>query len=684
VVTEIVDVSADLAIDPRALWGLLVDPETYPRLFPGIGACEPYEIVDGPPAWQMRIGGAETEIRTLEIRLIENRELNTLELQCPAMSSFAAIRLLGAADRTHVVVTCVAPGRVHPLVQDLSSAAVTEWITAGLGRLVDLVRGAQTSVVTNGEDSTMRTQADVVRQMMATGVLRTFRPDRMIKQVGSLVTWGFTLAGGYAAGAGYAPHRTALIDDRGESTFAEIHARTQALASALAELGIGPGDAIGLLARNHTEMVEITTAGGKLGVDTILLTTGLSTERIAAIAEIHQLAAIFVDPELEGLLSRLPSDLPCYTTHGRSAQPGRAGLADLIDSAGEDFDKPAQPGRLIVLTSGTGGPPKVTLRPQPRGFSTIAALLSRLPVQMNETLLIPTPLFHSWGLAALHLSLPLRATVVLLERFDAEECLRLIAEHRVSTLIVFPIMVQQLLDLPAAVRARYDTSSLRMVASGGAALAPATVLRFMDTFGEILYNVYGSTEVSWATIADPADLRVSPATAGRPPLGAKIAVLDEDSRPLPVGATGRIFVGHHMLFDGYTDVPMPAQADGMLYSDDLGYLDATGRLFIAGRDDEMILSGGESVFSRPVEDVLLRLPRVSDVAVIGVPDREFGQRLAAFVVTREGAGLDPDLIRTYVRHRLGRYSVPREITFLDSLPRNAAGMVLKRVLIRAL
>lgn len=167
---------------------------------------------------------------------------------------------------------------------------------------------------------------------------------------------------------------------------------------------------------------------------------------------------------------------------------------------------------------------------------------------------------------------------------------------------------------------------------------------------------------------------------GPPPLGTKVAVLGPDHRRLPIGATGHIFVGNHMLFDGYVNSAPPDEAHGMLDTGDLGYLDATGRLFIAGRDDEMIISGGENVFPRPVEEALAHLPQVSDVAVVGVPDREFGQRLVAFVVKRDGAGLDSDMVRTYIRNRLSRFSVPRDVTFLSALPRGDTGKILKRLL----
>ncbi|WP_067670777.1 AMP-binding protein [Nocardia miyunensis] len=679
-VTEIIDASADLAISPRVLWKLLADPETYPRLFPGIGACDPVETLDGPPSWRMRVGGVDTEIRVLDVRLVLNREAHTVELQCPAQGSFAAIRLRGGPDGTHVVITCFAPGRVHPLVPALSNSAVVEWITAGLGRMVDLADRAPTSILVNGEDSSIRLQAGVARQIVTTGVVRTMRPDRMIKQLSGLAAWGFTLAGGYAAAAAHSPRRTAIIDDRGDRTFREVHTRSHALASALGERGLVAGDAVGVLSRNHAEMVEIMAAASKLGVDAVLFNLGLPSGRIAQIAESHRLAALFTDPDLEDLLEYLPPDLPLYNTVDDGMLPSRITVEDLITSGTGNFVKPDRHGQLVVLTSGTSGMSKGAVRPHPKGFGTVAAVLSRIPLRMNETMLIPAPLFHTWGLAALQISTPLRATVILPEHFDAQDCLRMIAEFRVTTLIVVPVMVHRILDLPASVRAHYDTSSLRVVASCGAPLPGAAVLRFMDAFGDILYNFYGSTEVSWASIADPADLRIAPTTAGRPPLGTKIAVLDDDLRPVPIGATGRIFIGNHMLFDGYTDADPPSEADGMLDTGDVGYLDASGRLFVAGRDDEMIISGGENVFPRPVEEVLSHLPQVSEVAVIGVPDREFGQRLAAFIVTRDGFALDPDMIRTYIRRRLGRFSVPRDVVFLDALPRNATGKILKRTL----
>ncbi|MEV0296892.1 AMP-binding protein [Nocardia sp. NPDC050710] len=679
-VTDVIDVVAEFAIPRPAVWALLLEPQTYPRVFPGIGACEPLESVDGHAMLRFRVGTAELGIRSHTVRLVVGRVRDGFELQCPAVGSFASVRVLGDDKHTRIVVTFFAPTRMHPALTELSNSAVIEWTRRGLRRVEDLVRGASTSVVVNGENTPVRRRAEVAKQIVSTGVVLTYRLDLGVKQLRRLAEWGFNLAGGYAAAAAFAPARTALIDTHGNRSFGEMHDRTHALAAAMHRLGLGAGDAIGLLARNHRGMVETMAAAGKLGVDVALLNTGLPARRIEEVVQRDKLSALFVDAEFDHLVQYLHADIARYACDLREPGTGPTTIDELIALGHRDFPKPTHPGKLIVLTSGTSGTPKGARRPHAKGFGTIAALLSRIPLRTNDTMLIPAPLFHTWGLAALQLSTALRATVVLPSQFDAEDCLRLIAEHRVTSFIAVPIMVHRILELPAHVRERYDTSSLRVVASCGAPLAASTVLRFMDGYGDILYNVYGSTEVSWATIADPTDLRTAPTTAGRPPLGTRVAVLGPDLRPLPVGATGHIFVGNHMLFDGYVNAAPPNEADGMLDTGDLGYLDAAGRLFIDGRDDEMIISGGENVFPRPVEEALAYLPQVSEVAVVGVPDHEFGQRLAAFVVKREGAGLDSDMVRNYIRHRLSRFSVPRDVTFLSALPRGETGKILKRLL----
>ncbi|MGW4366637.1 AMP-binding protein [Nocardia takedensis] len=676
-VTEILDTTHDVAVGRRAVWQALSDPHTYVRLFAGIGGCEYVEHVDDCPVLVFRIGDAAHGVADVRVRLIIGKTSGDLELYCPDLGSLAAIRLRDRDAGTRVTVTVFAPGRVHPVVAAGTNAEVIAWIEAGLRRVAQRCRAEPTSVL--GAGAPLRRQADVARRMLSTGIVRPSRPDHGLKQLAALAKWGLSLAGGYATSAACAPDRIAVIDARGGSTFAEVQRRTDALACALLARGLGGGHTAAVLARNHAALIEIMAAAGKAGLDLILLNAGLSGRQLEDIAQRERLSALIADAEFDDVVRYLPPGTRRLATTARPA-PGEESLDDLIADAPNAVPRRRRPGRLVVLTSGTSGKPKGARRPDPKGLEPVAAVLSRIPLAMQETMLIASPLFHTWGLGMLQLSTALRATVVLQERFDAENCLRLIAEHRVRTLVAVPTMLRRILDLPERVRAAHDLSSLRVVACGGAPLSASTVLRFTETFGEILYNVYGSTEVSWATVATPEDLRAAPATVGRPPAGTRIAVLGPDLRPVPVGATGRIFVGNPMLFDGYVNARPPVESDGMLDTGDLGCLDVAGRLFVDGRDDEMVISGGEKFFPRPVEEALEYLPQVREAAVVGVPDPDFGQRLAAFVVKSEGTGLDSQMVRDYIRHRLGRVAVPRDVNFLAALPRGDTGKIIKRFL----
>jgi acyl-CoA synthetase (AMP-forming)/AMP-acid ligase II len=289
-------------------------------------------------------------------------------------------------------------------------------------------------------------------------------------------------------------------------------------------------------------------------------------------------------------------------------------------------------------------------------------------------------MFHAWGFSNFALGMALGATFVLRRRFDPEETLAGIAEHRCDALVVVPVMLQRILELPADVRARYDTSSLRVVAASGSALPADLALRWMDAFGDNLYNLYGSTEVSQATIATPEDLRGAPGTAGRPTRGTIVRLYDEDGRPAAHGQTGRIFVGNSMLFEGYTGGGDKDRIDGLMATGDVGRFDEEGRLFVQGRDDEMIVSGGENVFPKEVEDALVAHHAVAEAAAVGVEDEKFGQRLRAFVVLIPGRAATAKELQDHVKANLARYKVPREVVFLDELPRNPTGKVLKREL----
>jgi fatty-acyl-CoA synthase len=309
-----------------------------------------------------------------------------------------------------------------------------------------------------------------------------------------------------------------------------------------------------------------------------------------------------------------------------------------------------------------------------------ASLLERIPLREGQTVRIGAPLFHAWGFSNFALGMALGSTFVLRRRFDPEQCLADIERYGCEVLVVVPVMLQRILELPSETRERYDTSSLQAVCASGSALSGELAGRWMDEFGENLYNMYGSTEVSAATLATPRDMRRAPGTAGKPARGSIVRLYDEGGRPVLQGQTGRIFVGNAMLFEGYTGGGSKDQIDGLMATGNVGRFDEAGRLFVEGRDDEMIVSGGENVFPKEVEDVLSEHPAVAEAAAIGVDDEKFGQRLRAFVVPRDGKKVSEQKLKEHVKSNLARYKVPREIVFLEQLPRNPTGKVLKREL----
>jgi fatty-acyl-CoA synthase len=358
-------------------------------------------------------------------------------------------------------------------------------------------------------------------------------------------------------------------------------------------------------------------------------------------------------------------------------------LDDLI-AAGDDSEvvAPAEPGRATILTSGTTGTPKGASRGSPTGLDPIGALLSKIPLRARGVTIDASPLFHSWGYAHFLLAMALSSTLVLRRHFDPRRTLEDIERHRADTLVLVPVMLQRILALGADELRRHDTSSLRVVALSGSAVPAQLATAALDAFGDVIYNLYGSTEVAWATIATPKDLRLAPGTAGKPPRGTIVKLFDDEDREVRPGGSGRIFVGNGMLFEGYTGGGSKDMLNGLMATGDVGHFDQHGRLFIDGRSDDMIVSGGENVFPAEVEDALTSHEQIEDAAVIGIDDKDFGQRLKAFVVPREGAKLTEAEVQDHVKRTLARYKVPREVEFVDELPRNTTGKVLKRELAR--
>jgi acyl-CoA synthetase (AMP-forming)/AMP-acid ligase II len=505
------------------------------------------------------------------------------------------------------------------------------------------------------------------RAVLRSRLLTPMGPQALFGIVREAVRGGtnpFTLL---AVSAARWPHRPAMVDDDGSITYRELQARAEAAGAELVRRGIGPGDAVGILCRNGRGFVEAVFGAALAGADVVLLNTEFHSDALAATLSSHGVKTVICDDE--------------FTDKVRGAD----GAVAVIHPGGGSVGprpKVAPAGRIVLLTSGTTGKPKGVPR-RPEMLSAIgvgASLLDRTGLRIGSRIAVAVPMFHGLGFGMLILTMTLGGTALTRRRFNAEATLAQASEHHAEGFTAVPVMLARILELPDDVRARYPLRSLRVVVSSGARLDPSLARRFMDAYGDVIYNGYGSSEVGIGALATPSDLREAPETVGRPVAGCRVRILDEHGESVGPHITGRIFVGSELTFDGYTGGETKDVVAGMTSTGDMGYFDDEGRLYIVGREDDMIVSGGENVYPRAVENALAEHPDVADNAVVGVPDDEYGERLAAYVVIRPGAGVGADELRNYLKGKVSRYEQPRDIEIVSEIPRNAAGKVQRNEL----
>ncbi|NVI92835.1 AMP-binding protein [Actinomadura sp. BRA 177] len=501
-----------------------------------------------------------------------------------------------------------------------------------------------------------------LRAAVRAGMIGPMPPKALAATARAMRAYG-PLGAATAVPAARFPARPGLVDDRGSLTFGELDRRCNALANALLARGIGVGSTVGVLCRNHRGLLEAMSGSAKTGASVLFLNTDFAAPQLRDAIEREGVTTLLHDDEFTPLMNGV--DLPRFT---------ESDMDDLI--AGADGTPPPAPSRhgsMVILTSGTSGRPKGAPRAQPRSLALPGGILSKVRFRSGGAMFVGPPLFHGLGLTSALLALGLGSPLVLRRRFDASAVLDDLEKHRCTSFIAVPVMLSRILATPA-LNTR-DLSHLNVIMTGGARLDAGLGGRALAAFGPSLYNFYGSTEASCITIATPDDLAAAPGCVGRPPAGTRVAILGDDDRPVPPGATGRIFVDTPARFGGYTGGGGKDEIGGLMAVGDLGHLDPAGRLHVDGRADDMIVSGGENVHPGEVEDLLAAHPAIDEAAVAGVPDEEFGHRLRAYVVAR---GLTEDDVKQHIAANLARHKVPRDVIFLDALPRNPAGKVLKR------
>jgi acyl-CoA synthetase (AMP-forming)/AMP-acid ligase II len=511
------------------------------------------------------------------------------------------------------------------------------------------------------------------------GLLGPEPPQRLRQLVRGFQRYGL-IGGAIVAGAVRHGDRAVVIDERGEVTYKELDDRSNALANAWRMKGLRAGEGVAILARNHRGFLEAVFAAAKCGARIVLLNTSFAGPQIREVATREGTDLLVYDEEYADTLAGI-EDPPRGRYRAWAEEPGDDTLDALIDVGDESAPpKPDEWPRITILTSGTTGTPKGAPRAEPRSLSLFGGLFSKVPFRAREVTELCVPMFHALGLLQAMVGVGLGSTLVVRRRFDPEVTLGSLEEHRASAMVVVPVMLSRIVDLGEDQVKQRDTSALRIIFVSGSALGADLAQRATDAFGPVIYNLYGSTEIAYATIATPDDLRAEPSTVGKVVRGTIVKLLDEHGKEVPLGETGRIFVGNISQFEGYTGGGHKDMVEGLMSSGDVGHFDAAGRLYIDGRDDEMIVSGGENVFPAEVEELLSSHESIEEAAAIGVDDEKFGQRLKAFVVPQKGTQLSEDEVKEYVKDNLANYKVPREVVFLDELPRNHTGKVLKREL----
>jgi fatty-acyl-CoA synthase len=525
-----------------------------------------------------------------------------------------------------------------------------------------------------------------LRKIIESGAFRLEPPLNYAAMAADIRRWG-EIGMLPSFNARRTPNKTAIIDDEGSITYKELEEAANAVAHGLLAKGVRGGDGVAILARNSRWFAIAGFGCARVGARIILLNSSFSGPQIKEVSEREDAKLIIYDDEYAKDVSEAKPELGKLRALGTNPDSDKESgstdetLADLIaHSSNEPAPKASKHSSIIILTSGTTGTPKGANRSTPPSLGPIGGILSHVPFKAGEVTSLPAPIFHALGFLHFTIGMFLGSTLVLHRKFKPDVVLQDVEKHKVTAIVVVPVMLSRMLDALEKMDKRPDLSSLRIIFVSGSALPPDLAERTLKEIGPVLYNMYGSTEIAFATIAEPKHLQKNPSTAGPVVKGVKVKIFDDNGKELPQGEVGRIFVGSSFPFEGYTGGGNKQIINGMLSSGDVGYFDENGLLFISGRDDEMIVSGGENVFPAEVEDCISSLPDVVEATAIGVEDKEWGHRLKAFVVKKEGSDLDEDTIKKHVRDQLAKYKVPREVVFLDELPRNPTGKILKREL----
>lgn len=493
---------------------------------------------------------------------------------------------------------------------------------------------------------------------------------------------------------------------RGEDflTADDLNLRSLRAASALHSAGVGPGDTVALLLRNDTAFFEASFAAGLLGAAPVPMNWHSHPDEVWFVLADSKAKVLVAHADLvRPLLGSLPADIevrvvPTPRDIGATYRiaedscktpDGQTDWLAWIEGFEPWAKSPLTPPAAMMYTSGTTGKPKGVRRPtvsaDRRETSAYYADVAKISgLDGPPRAIVTGPLYHGGPLAWAMGWVRMRGFVLLQARFDPEDLLRLIEKHGITHLCVVPIMFTRLLKLPAKVRARYDVSSLKHVTHGAAPCPRHVKEQMIAWWGPIIYEQYGSLEIGLVTGANSEEWLAHPGTVGKPLAGVELRILDDDGRQVPVGETGEIFTRvldqPDFTYEGRPEARAEIDRNGFITAGDIGYLDADGFLYLCDRKKDMVISGGVNIYPAEIEECLLTLPGVRDVAVFGIPDDEYGESLAAAIELDGSVSLSEDDVRAHVRASLAGFKTPRRVEFMDEIPRLDSGKILKRKL----
>jgi fatty-acyl-CoA synthase len=553
-----------------------------------------------------------------------------------------------------------------------------------------LGRGASWSILQSGR-AKVQDSADRVKTAYQvgtrSGLLRALRPKGVLSLLKTLRKETRTPAEVYRIHAQNTPDKIALVDRGRSYTFRELDETADRIARGLVARGAQKGASGVLMMKNRAEFFLLQVAIARIGGAAVSVSWRSTPEELVYLVDHCGATFVFADHDVLDVVERALPNLPRVKPESVFVVGGddpRFAPLRALEREGEPLADETENAAVVIYTSGTTGKPKGAVRKFPKETMQQALRTVALtPMRHDDIHLAVCPLYHSTAFGFSTLSFLLGATVVLLEEFRPEAFLDAVERHGITMTTLVPTMLHRILALPPEVRRRYDTSSLRTIVTCGAPLPGPIATAALDAFGDILYNFYGATETGLVTLAGPAELRKYPTTIGKAIPGNTVLLLDDDGNPVPPGQVGELFVRSPLLVEGYhknAEATAQSQKQQAFSVGDLARMEPDGCIFIEGRKRDMIISGGVNVYPAEVEQCLEDHPGVAEAAVIGVPDNEWGERVRAFVVAKPDhpEPVDEAELRAYCKRKLAGPKNPRDFVFLETLPRNPTGKVLKR------